>query len=44
MTKDQDHRRQHSPGWNGGAVARWVYDIAVQRTDTEFDLVWREVS
>jgi hypothetical protein len=35
------------PGWNGGAVARWVHDIAEQRTDTEFelvDLVWEEIS
>lgn len=27
------------PGRNGEAVARWVRDIAVQRTDAEFELV-----
>lgn len=27
------------PGRNGEAVARWVYDIASQRTDAEFELV-----
>ncbi|MEO3810672.1 NAD(P)H-dependent oxidoreductase [Sphaerisporangium sp. B11E5] len=27
------------PGRNGEAVARWVYDVARQRTDAEFELV-----
>ncbi|HEY2670971.1 MAG TPA: NAD(P)H-dependent oxidoreductase [Rugosimonospora sp.] len=27
------------PGRNGEAVARWVYDIAAQRSDAEFELV-----
>jgi NAD(P)H-dependent FMN reductase len=27
------------PGRNGEAVARWVYDVAAQRTDAEFELV-----
>ncbi|WP_327111515.1 NAD(P)H-dependent oxidoreductase [Streptomyces sp. NBC_01341] len=27
------------PGRNGEAVARWVYDVASQRTDVEFELV-----
>ncbi|MFC6081970.1 NADPH-dependent FMN reductase [Sphaerisporangium aureirubrum] len=27
------------PGRNGEAVARWVYDIARQRTDAEFELI-----
>ena len=27
------------PGRNGEQVARWVYDIAAQRSDAEFDLV-----
>ncbi|WUH89502.1 NAD(P)H-dependent oxidoreductase [Streptomyces sp. NBC_00433] len=27
------------PGRNGEGVARWVYDIAAQRTDAEFELV-----
>ena len=27
------------PGRNGEQVARWVYDIAAQRTDAEFELV-----
>jgi NAD(P)H-dependent FMN reductase len=27
------------PGRNGEAVARWVYDLAKQRTDAEFELV-----
>ncbi|WP_037911964.1 NADPH-dependent FMN reductase [Actinacidiphila yeochonensis] len=27
------------PGRNGEAVARWVYDLAAQRTDAEFELV-----
>ena len=27
------------PGRNGAAVAKWVYDLACQRTDAEFELV-----
>ena len=27
------------PGRNGEAVARWVYQIAKQRSDAEFELV-----
>jgi NAD(P)H-dependent FMN reductase len=27
------------PGRNGEAVARWVHDVAAQRTDAEFELV-----
>ena len=27
------------PGRNGEAVARWVYDLAQQRSDAEFELV-----
>ena len=28
-----------TPGRNGGAVAKWVYEIAQKRTDAEFALV-----
>ena len=27
------------PGRNGEAVAKWVYDVAKKRTDTEFEYV-----
>ncbi|MFF1629007.1 NADPH-dependent FMN reductase, partial [Streptomyces sp. NPDC058272] len=27
------------PGRNGEAVARWVHEVAAQRTDAEFELI-----
>ena len=44
MTKIRTISGSTRAGWNGCAAARWVDDIAAQRTDTEFELVWREVS
>ena len=47
MTKIRTIIGSTRAGWNGCAAARWVHDIAVQRTDAEFELVelvWREVS
>ena len=35
----RDHPRQHRPGRDGEAVARWVHEVAAQRTDAEFELV-----
>ncbi|SCL35785.1 hypothetical protein GA0070624_5356 [Micromonospora rhizosphaerae] len=44
MTKIRTIIGSTRAGWNGCAAARGVHGIAVQRTDTEFEIVWREVS
>lgn len=44
MTKIRTIIGSTCAGWNGCAAARWVHGIVVQRTDTEFELVWGEVS
>jgi NAD(P)H-dependent FMN reductase len=39
MTKIEIILGSTRPGRNGEAVARWVYEVASQRTDAEFELV-----